>query len=240
MRSDDLVPLLAPAPGPAVGFRQGVIVTWDQATAANTVRVGNSLLTDLPILNTSEAAILQAGDVVGILTAGRTWGILGRFTIPGTPEAASALSALRTASDSVTTSETTASSTFDDLATPGPAATLAVGASGRVLVTLSATLEYEAPRGAGLDSGGGMMGFEVSGANTLVPFLSRALIGRIEYSSSQVPTFDTDLRAQLSASRVVLLEGLNPGETTFTAQYAQTGSGGSVEFSNRVIAVQAI
>jgi hypothetical protein len=241
MRSDDLVPLLtAPAAGPGVGFRQGVIVTWDQATAANTVRVGNSLLTNLPILNTSEAAILQAGDVVGILTAGRTWGILGRFTIPGTPEAVTALSALRTASDSVATTENYSSSSFGDLATYGPEVSIAVGASGRVLVTLSAAMEYEALRGFGLNSAGAMMSFEVSGANTLIAFQTRAVRGRIQYRSAQVPTFDTDLLGILDASKVVLLEGLNPGLTTFTAKYAIYGASSPVSFANRVISVQAI
>jgi hypothetical protein len=240
MRSDDLVPLLAPGPGPAVGYRQGVIVTWDQATAANTVQVGRTLLENLPILNTSEAAILQAGDVVGILTAGQTWGILGRFTIPGTPEAVSALSSLRTASADVAAIENYSSSSFGDLTTPGPEVELAVGASGRVLVTLSATMEYEALRGFGLNSAGAMMSFQMSGANTLIPFSSRAVRGRIEYSSAQVPTFDTDLTGVLDASKVVLLDGLNPGLTTFTAKYAVSGASTPVSFGNRVITVQAI
>jgi hypothetical protein len=241
MRSDDLVPLLTtPAAGPGVGFRQGVIVTWDQASAENTVLVGRSLLTNLPILNTSEAAILQAGDVVGILTAGQTFGILGRFTIPGTPEAVSALSALRTASDSVSTSETTSSVAFTDLATPGPEVEIVVGATGRVLVTLSASMDFEALRGFGLNSAGAMMSFTMSGANTLIAFQSRAVRGRIEYSSGQAGGFDTDLTGILDASKVVLLEGLNPGLTTFTAKYAIHGADGPATFANRVISVQAI
>ena len=240
MRSDDLAPLLAPAPGPSVGFRQGVIVTWNQATAENTVRVGSSLLTNLPILNTSEAALLEPGAVVGILTAGRTWGILGRFTIPGTPEAASALSSLRTASADVAATETYTSSSFGDLTTPGPEVSITVGASGRVLVTLSATLEYEALRGFGLNSAGAMMSFEMSGANVLAPFSTRALRGRVEYNSAQVPTFDTDLTGVLDASKVVLLDGLDPGLTVFTAKYATHGASTPVSFGNRVITVQAI
>jgi hypothetical protein len=240
MRSDDLVPLLAPAPGPALGFRQGVIVTWDQASAENTVSVGGSLLTNVPILNTSEAAILQAGDVVGILTSGATWGILGRFTIPGTPEAVSSLSALRTASADVSAIETYSSSSFGDLATAGPEVEITVGASGRVLVTLSATMEYEALRGSGLNSAGAMMSFQMSGANTLIPFSSRAVRGRIEYNTGQVPTFDTDLTGVLDASKVVLLDDLNPGLTTFTAKYAIYGAAAPVSFGNRVITVQAI
>jgi hypothetical protein len=239
-RSDDLVPLFGPGPGKPVGYRQGVVVTWDQSNAENTVLVGGALMENLTCLNTSEAAILAAGDVVTVATYGNSWGILGRMTIPGTPEAVSALSALRTASDSVTATEDYSSSSFGDLATVGPEVELTVGATGRVLVTLSATIEYEAERGFGANSAGGMMSFEMSGANTLMPFLSRAVRGRIEYSSAQVPTFDTDLTGILDASKVVLLEGLNPGLTTFTAKYAIYGAGSPVLFGNRVITVQAI
>ncbi|MEV0902886.1 hypothetical protein [Actinoplanes sp. NPDC049802] len=241
MRSDDLVPLLtAPAAGPGAGFRQGVIVTWDQETAESTVLVGRSLMTNLPILNTSEAAILAAGDVVGILTAGATWGILGRFTIPGTPEAVSALSSLRTASASVSTSETTSSVSFTDLATAGPEVQIAVGASGRVLVTLSAAMEYQADRGFGVNSAGAQMSFTMAGANTLSAGIARALRSRIGYATAQTPTFDTDLRGVLDASKTVLLSGLTPGATTFTARYAIDGFTALATFANRSLTVQAI
>jgi hypothetical protein len=240
MRSDDLVPLLAPSPGKPVSFRQGVIVSWDQTTAENTVLVGGALMENLTILNTSEAAILAEGDVVTILTSGSTWGILGRMTIPGTPEAVSALSALRTASDLVTATETYSSSSFGDLATYGPEVEIIVGASGRILVTLSATMEYEALRGFGLNSAGAAMSFDMSGANSLAASSLRSVRGRIEYNTAQVPTFDTDLTGVLDASKVVLLEGLDPGLTTFTAKYATHGASTPVSFGNRVITVQAI
>jgi hypothetical protein len=239
---DDLVQLLAPPParGSGVTFRQGVIVSWNQATAENTVLVGDTLLANLTVLNTSEAAILAPGDVVGILVSGSTWGILGRFTLPGTPEAVSALSSLRTASASVAATETTSSAPFVDLATYGPEVQIVVGATGRVLVTLSATMQYEAVRGSGLNSAGAMMSFQMSGANTLAPFSSRSVRGQIQYRSAQVPTFDTDLAGTLDASKVLLLQGLNPGATTFTAKYAIFGAGAPVSFAQRIIAVQAI
>jgi hypothetical protein len=239
---DDLVQLLTPQParGSGVTFRQGVIVSWNQATAENTVLVGDSLLANLTVLNTSEAALLAAGDVVGILVSGSTWGILGRFTVPGSPEAVSALSSLRTASAAVDTVEATSSTPFVDLATYGPEVQIVVGASGRVLVTLSATMEYEAVRGAGLNSAGAMMSFEMSGANTLIAFQTRAVRSRIQYRSAQVPTFDTDLLGILDASKVILLEGLNPGLTNFTCKYAIYGASGPVSFGNRSLTVQAI
>lgn len=82
-RSNDLVPLFAGKPAPGLGFRQGVVVTFNNTTAENEIQVGDSLFTNLSILNSSEIAVLAPGDVVGILTSGSTWGILGRITDPG-------------------------------------------------------------------------------------------------------------------------------------------------------------
>lgn len=81
-RSDDLAPLLAPAPAPAVGYRQGVVVAWDSVTFANQVSVGGATVTNLPLLNSSDASLIVPGDTVGILTFGSSWAILGRFTVP--------------------------------------------------------------------------------------------------------------------------------------------------------------
>ncbi len=104
MRSDDLVPLFGSIPPASVGYKQGLVLAWDPLTAQNTIMVDGGIeFTDLAILNTAEASILQPGDVVGILTTGRSarsWMILGRVTVPGTPAATSAYSAMfsRTAS----------------------------------------------------------------------------------------------------------------------------------------------
>ncbi|MBG0560733.1 hypothetical protein [Actinoplanes aureus] len=242
MARDELVQLLTPPPdrGGGVTFRQGVIVSWNPATAENIVLVGGSPMVNLPILNTSEASILAAGDVVSILVSGATWGILGRFTIPGTPEAASALSSLRTASDTVTSQQGTSSTSFTDLATAGPEVPIAIGATGRALVTVSAEMQYEVLRGFGVNTSGAYMSFQVSGANTLAPSSFRALMGSIRYATGQSGgVFDTDLRGEVGGSRTVLLEGLTPGLTTFTAKYAAINSGTPL-FAGRTITVQVI
>lgn len=82
--ADDLTPLFTAAAdrGEAVGYRQGVLTAWNAGTAANTVVVGGTPLTNLPVLNT---AGLTAGVVVAVLAAGArrdSWLILGRLTIP--------------------------------------------------------------------------------------------------------------------------------------------------------------
>lgn len=239
MRADDLVPFLAPKPTSGVGFRQGVIVTWDTNTAENTVLVGGQLMTNLPVLNTSEAAILAADDVVGILTFGNTWAIMGRFTIPGTPEAASSLSSLRTQSQDVSASESTTSSTLTDLATYGPEVEINVGPSGRVLVILSAIMTFEVLRGSAINTSGAYMAYAMSGANTASAVELRALYGSIRYDSLQAGGFDTNVECIQGVSRVMLREGLNPGLTTFTAKYRRD-TGGNVSFSNRNVTVMAI
>lgn len=82
MRSDDLVPLLTPPKETALGYRQGVVVAWDGVTFANTIQVGTAVLTNLPVLTLADNADIVAGDVVGILSLGPSWVILGRFTVP--------------------------------------------------------------------------------------------------------------------------------------------------------------
>lgn len=81
-RSDDLAPLLIPPAGPVLGFRQGTVAAWDPVTFENQIEVGEALLTDLPLLSSSDAALITVGDVVSILTFGPSWGILGRFVQP--------------------------------------------------------------------------------------------------------------------------------------------------------------
>lgn len=90
MRSDDLAPLLMPPPQPGLSFRQGTVVTFNQDTGANTISVGGATLTDVPMLNSGEAVALKAGHIVALLTWKSSWWILGRVTLPGSDQFASA------------------------------------------------------------------------------------------------------------------------------------------------------
>jgi hypothetical protein len=87
--SNDLAGLF-PKPAPGVGFRQGEIISWDANTGSNQVAVAGTVLFDVPILNTGEAVALKAGHIVGLLTFGGSWFILGRITPPNDPNFASA------------------------------------------------------------------------------------------------------------------------------------------------------
>lgn len=222
-RSNDVLRMLAPDPaasGRGVQWRKGLIVTWDPETAENTVLINGTIATNVPILNTSEAAILTAGDVVGLISFGSTWGILGRFTIPGTPEAVSALSSLRTASDTVAGLDTITSTTYVDAPTnPGPTTQIVVGPSGRLLVLVSANMTSNA--GVGTPAGtsykfDAAMSFTLSGANTLA---ASTLRGATLYGTMSVTSSVSFFELAGAITRAVYIEGLNPGLTTITAKY---------------------
>lgn len=238
MRSDDLVPLVSPdrgqPSGPPVGFRQGVIITWNSETAENTVLVAGAVMENLPILNTSEAALLVAGDVVGILTAGPTWAIMGRFTYPGTPEAVSSIKAItnRIVASADPFSGSRNSTTYGDLTgvDPGPAVTATIGPSGRALVLWSAEIGQ-----TGLTHEiNPHVGVAVSGATTRAADAEAAL--NVEFRDATGGQ-TSEFQAWFQMGTFHLFEDLNPGETTFTMKYRHDGMASSVNFSAREIAV---
>lgn len=83
---DDLAPLLGYGDVPDLGFRQGQIVAWDEATGTNTVNLGGVMLADLPALNLGEFTILQPGDIVALLRYKTSYFILGRLILPRNPD----------------------------------------------------------------------------------------------------------------------------------------------------------
>lgn len=239
MRSDSLVPLLAGQPQNDTGYRQGVVVAWNQSTAENLVTVGGALLTNLPALNTSEATLLVPGDVVVCVRWGRSWAVLGRVIIPGTSESASALSALRTESASVTAQDTITSTSYADApVNVGPEITIQVGASGRLLVFPRAHILSQGPTtaaGNSLTVQGGM-GFTLSGANTSAVTSDRV----VTLEAGLMVTSSTHwIRIEGDAGGAILIEGLNPGATTLTAKYRST-SGVTTQVTNRTLTAMAI
>lgn len=242
MRSDDLVPLVTAPAGAStpVGYRQGVVVSWNRADATGTVLVGGTLMENLPCQSVTEASLLVPGDVVGILTAGATWAILGRFIRAGSPEAAQALAALQTQSATeLNTSSITSISWAAAPTNPGPEVTIRVGPSGRLLVLLSAEFVAQAAIAAGNTmSIGGYMGFTLSGANTLAAGTDRALLmSHNLLANSSAITLGIDS----AGTRAVLVTGLNPGLTTVTAVYMKVvGAAASVTVDDRNLTVMAI
>lgn len=244
--TDDLVPLLAAQAGTGVGYRQGIIRAWNPQTAENTVEVDGALFDNLSILNTNEALQLAPGHVVGILTTGgaaRSWAILGRLTIPGTPEAASALAAVfsRIIAASDPAEGTRNSVDFGDLtgATVGPSVTTTISPSGRALVLWTADIG-KSDSFQRFTTGG--VSVAVSGATT-VPANGIYTLGHFfEFPGTGAAT-DALVAGGLQGAMMHLFTGLNPGVTTFTMKYRNRAADsgiGPVEFSSRELAVFAM
>lgn len=223
MPADDLAPLLRRKPPPGVGFRQGVILTWDTTNASNTVQVDGQMLTDLPILNTSEALLLTAGSVVGLLTSGGSWWILGRITVPGTADAVATLgSGIQVASVGANFGPLT----NDVLAlNSGPEITTTILSTGRAYVTGASGMDLDLGDGADLRIVG-------SGPSGETWVSDSRLLGDNFLSGTSVGG-----TISISASTSYMATGLTPGVWTFGLHSRRLhGSGGPLVWG-RVLTV---
>jgi len=228
-----------PPPGPAaqVQHRTGVIISFDPSTLANVVMIDGQSYEDLAILNSSEIFVLTPGAVVALLCAKysdgtSSWAILGRLLRPNTDEAAQVSAFLSSGSIAHGfhgPSESTSAFPWVDLATPGPAVTVNVSSTGRLLVMIGARVATPDDPLA-LSNGGGLMSFVLSGANTLAADDERSasLITVLESSS--------ELYVLGSIFAAIELTGLNPGETTLTCKYGVDVAAATV-FENRSLTV---
>ncbi|MEV6693363.1 hypothetical protein AB0M35_18025 [Micromonospora sp. NPDC051196] len=240
MRTDDVASLLVLPPADGIGFRQGVVVEWDRQTAQNRVQVGGSLMQDLPILNTNEALSLAPGSVVGILTCGSTWFILGRITIPGSVEAASALSAVFAQIRVATNNEagTRNDATYGDLSgtSVGPEVTVTISPAGRALVFWTA--DYgQSSDWRPIATGG--VSVAVSGATTRAADAAWSLGSFLQHPVAPNPGAAL-MAGGHQGAMMYLFEDLTPGSNTFTLKYRTRSTPGNVEFQSRQIAVLAM
>jgi hypothetical protein len=130
--------------------------------------------------------------------------------------------AVNEADGAVATSQSTSSTTYTDLGTVGPAATVTTGVSGKALVLLTAEI------GSGGNGIYSYMGVAVSGASTIAAADTAALY-RLN---------GTVAVSQLVTAAVVIT-GLTAGSNTFTAKY-RTSGGAASTFLNRSIVVIAL
>jgi hypothetical protein len=119
-----------------------------------------------------------------------SWSLADQLFLPGAPAAAY-----------VSTRQSTGSTSYTDLTTVGPAATVTIGSSGMALVTISSQLENSS-------SGHAYVGFAVSGATTVAAADSMCL---------QFAPFVATARDSRGAT--FLVTGLNPGVNTFTDKF---------------------
>lgn len=236
----------APPAGSAqdVRYRQGTIVTFDPITLSNTVEVGGTVLTDLPVLGVGESTLLVPGAVVGLLLIGergrgQTLAIEGRLVIPNTAAAADAVSLIssRIYADEIGGTDSTSSSTFGDLsASTGPTLNdVVVGPSGRLLVFSSCTFNYSSTNA----TAGGEMSFEYTAPggtiSSPVAFDGRGPTSHLQATGVAITTLVID-----GKTRHKLLSGLTPGTYQFVSKYRSTVNLVACNFSNRSIAAFAL
>lgn len=236
----------APAAKPSqdMRYRQGTVVTFNPVTLQNTVDVGGTILTDLPLLGVGEATLLVPGSVVGIVSIGSTaagsdtWAILGRLVVPNTAQASDAVSLLnaRTKTAQILDDELTSSGTYTDLGTFGPSVDVMVGPSGRLSVTIGAIIGISC---AGVADGrGGFMSYQVSLGGTAIGPVDDANCAALQTSYNSAPVGYTVLY-YVATSRQSTLSGLTPGAVyTLTAKYKCTGA--QAEFMDRSISVTVL
>lgn len=238
MADDELDPSFEEDPSRAalpVAFRQGTVLSWNQIDATNTVLVGRSTFTNMPILASSaEVMLMVPGDTVGIQVVGTGASaqmyIIGRITAPGTAQAATALNMIGMQYGEVLTQHSTTSTSWTDL-TGGPSVTVYIRPSGRVQVFFAAQIGWAISASGAV---GGKVAIDVSGANT--------------FSATGTANTNQQIRAQIEAGgattntgifgtgSIKVWTGLSPGNTTFKLRYLST-YGQSVDFDNRILVV---
>lgn len=142
------------------------------------------------------------------------------ITVTSTVDPNSLFAPLAISVASVNASESTASSSFTDLTTAGPAVTLTTDVAAEV--TVSALLLN------GTANGEARMAFAVSGATTHAASAVEGLLARSDSAGQQ-----------FVLSRVFVVTGLTAGSNTFTAKYATNGTG-TATFNQRQITVRPI
>lgn len=244
MSATDLARLFAPPPADGsqgLRYRQGTVVTFNPSTLENTVLVGQTVYANLPMLGVAEAISLVPGSVVGLLMIGEsatTWAIVGRLVTPGSEDAQDAITLLsqRIVSDTVHDVGTINTTSFADLAgSPGPQVTVSVGASGRVLVILSAFMFVQADT---VLSAAAWMSFAMSGANTATADDAFANGGTAQLQLN-VNAADPSVNASvgMQCSSLSLQDNLTPGLTTFTAKYKSDVTTSDAGFGQRNLTV---
>lgn len=124
---------------------------------------------------------------------------------------------LLTGSGVINTTETKTGAGWNHLTTIGPQATVTVGASGRVLVIISADISSDTA------GAGALMALAISGANTAAEDANQAARG-------------TQDGAHTTRERTLFFQGLAAGATTFTAKYFVTAGTGAFA-RRRLIAI---
>lgn len=80
--SSDIVPLVQ-SDEANLGYREGTVISWNRETNANQIRIGNTIINDIPVITTSDIVAINPGDSVAVIKYNSTFGIIGRTATPG-------------------------------------------------------------------------------------------------------------------------------------------------------------
>ena len=130
--------------------------------------------------------------------------------------------------EGITTAESTMSTTYTDLATPGPEVTATIGMSGEALVIINS---YIGVIGVASAQSGGFVGVSIDG-NAPVSPLDEILYFAVSSGSEAIGIAGNQ-------SAMVILTGLSVGQHTFEFKYKALG-GNNVTFFNRFLQVAPI
>lgn len=244
---NNIAPLFGPAPagpGQPVSFRQGEIITFDPVTLANTVVVGGTVLSNLPLLGVGEATLLAPGSIVGLSTVGedtKTMYIVGRIVKPNTTEATSAIALLNSQvfAAQVPEQDTATLTTFEHLAHYGPEVSVPVRATGRLLVMCTAQLQWVTGFVAA-PARGAYVSITMSGANIMTTgTASNRLLP--DFNISLTPSAGTLAEAcQVCSTATAVFDALNPGMTVVTMKYQSQVAANPVDISRRTLTCIAL
>jgi hypothetical protein len=139
---------------------------------------------------------------------------------------------------SIVALESSASDDYGNLLTPGPSCVVEVPPSGRVFILASALASIYLPPGSGVNLGIAYLSVALTGANVFTPV--RTTPGHD--SETRIQRDNTTPEASLNTVIVHgrMMDGLNPGLTTFTCKYARISDeplAASIGFSNRFLVV---
>ena len=207
------------------GFHTGTVITWDEATQANSVYVNGTVLNNVRAIQSGIGVLYQAGDVVVLIRKQTQYFVLGKVSAPGGNNSNQIKSA------TISTFESTAATSFTDLATVGPSVTVTIGSSRRCLLITGAIIYCTGnPVGQFI---GGSIGAQITGASAIGP-----AFGALQNAFSANATNGAGF--QNYATRVSLVtaaDGLNAGNNTFTCKYYSQLSSPTCGFSARNITV---
>lgn len=221
-----------PPGGADLAHYQGEILSWDESTGLNSVKVNGAAVSNMRVLQSGIGVTYQPGDTVMVEKRMTQWYILGKVAAPG----ASAGNQIQ--SQTVAAYETTGSTAYTDLTTFGPSRTVYVGSSRRCLVMVSAYIQASGTIATNGGYIGGVASAAVSGASSIGhgrAYASFRLQALVQYAG---PIYGAGGGSSVAGLQLfTAADGLNQGNNTFTVQYKSDQSSPACGFEQRTLTV---